>query len=722
MGKLGTLLQIGRTFGVRDGLLRLEYELQRGSGLMSRRMRSVRGWESWDLKQIAPKTSPEDLLSVRRQGGRPFFFSDSRSLAPELGRILGEEGARSVCVEGRGILEGNLPFFGRLSFACGFPPQWFQNPDTGQHVSPTRPWTQMRFASGVGSDDYGDLKFILEPSRFLFVYPLARAYAISGDERFPAAFWSAIEDWAGKSPPMSGPLWICGQESSLRILAWSFALYALLHSPATTPQRVALLLSMIAAHAWRTMRTVGYARSQRSNHLFSEAVGLWTAGTLYPELTDAAAWQRQGALLLREAVLDQITPEGASLQDSFNYQRMVLHLLLWTLRLSEIYKIDLDSQIRARTVAAFEFIREFVDSESGRAPNHGSNDGSYILPLTACDYSDYRPLLRLGSCILDRPNALPRGPWDEAALWFCGKSAKSAEGKPAYTVTSAAGYHRVGTENSWALVRAGRYTRRPFQADQLHVDLWYHGLNLARDAGTYLYNGEPPWNNGLAGTAVHNTVMVDRQDQMRRAGRFLWLDWAQASGRSFSTNLSKTSADSPDCFEGEHNGYRRIGVKHRRTVQSITEDAWVIVDDLLGAGEHELRLHWLLPDLPLEVSASSPFCAAFSAEKVRFHWNVFCSSPGSAAVIRGGKVLTGGPTGGDEELLGWESPTYGERCPAISLLYHVQAALPVRIVTATLAGEAVQLSQSDGQLVLSRENSQIYQVSLAAVQTVGADG
>jgi len=305
MGKLGTLLQIGRTFGVRDGLLRAEYEVQRASGLMSRRMQSVRGWESWDLKHIAPKTSPEELLNIRRQGGRPFFFSDSRSLAPDLSRILGQEGERLVGAEAKGVLEGNLPFFGRLSFACGFRPKWFQNPVTGQRVSPDRPWTEMRFAS----DDYGDLKFILEPSRFLFVYPLARAYAISGDERFPVAFWSAVEDWASNSLPMSGPLWICGQESSLRIIAWTFALYAFLHSPATTPQRVALLLSMIAAHAWRTAQTVGYARSQRSNHLFSEAVGLWTAGTLYPELKNAVVWQKQGASLLREAVLDQITPE-----------------------------------------------------------------------------------------------------------------------------------------------------------------------------------------------------------------------------------------------------------------------------------------------------------------------------------------------------------------------------------------------------------------------------
>src|SRR6266850_473429 len=426
MGKLGTLLQIGRTFGVRDGLLRAEYELQRASGLMSRRMQSVRGWESWDLKHIAPKTSPEGLLNIRRQGGRPFFFSDSRSLAPEIGRVLGQNGEWSVCAEAKGILGGKLPFFGRLSFTSGFPPKWFQNPVTGQRVAADRPWTEMRFAS----DDYGDLKFILDPSRFLFVYPLARAYAISGDERFPAAFWNAVEDWVGKSPPMSGPLWICGQESSLRILAWSFALYAFLHSPATTPQRLALLLSIIAAHAWRTVQTVGYARSQRSKHLFSEAVGLWTAGTLYPELKDAVVWQKRGAALLREAVLDQITPDGACLQDSFNYQRMVLHLLLWTLRLAEIHKIELDREIRTRTAAAFEFIREFVDSESGRAPNHGSNDGSYIFPLAACDYSDFRPLLQLGSRVLDRPSTLQPGPWDEAALWFCGRSAKTASHEP----------------------------------------------------------------------------------------------------------------------------------------------------------------------------------------------------------------------------------------------------------------------------------------------------
>jgi Heparinase II/III-like protein/Heparinase II/III N-terminus len=703
MNKLTRLAQIGRAFGMRDSVLRLNYELQRGSGLISRRMRSAEGWERWTLEQIAPGASAEEFLRSRRQGDRPFFFADARALAGPLRNILGTDEEKSVLAEAENILNGNLPFFGRLSFACGFPPNWFQNPATGQRVSPSRPWTTMRFAS----PDYGDLKFILEPSRFLFVYPLARAYILSGDERFAEAFWTALEDWARKNPPMSGPLWVCGQESSLRSLAWSFALHAFLHSSTTTPERAAPLVSMIAAHAWRTELTIGYARSQRSNHLFSEAVGLWTAGTLYPELKQAAAWQQLGARLLEEAVLDQITPHGVHLQYSFNYQRMILHLLLWTLRLAEIHHIELPSIVRERAAVAFEFMRAFVDLQSGRAPNYGSNDGSHILPLTQCDYGDFRPLLQMGSCVLNHRPAVVPGIWDEAALWMCGKPAEGEPGEAART-PAATGYHRLGGQNSWALVRAGHYRRRPFQADQLHVDLWWKGFNLARDAGTYLYNGEPPWDNGLARTLVHNTVTVDGHDQMRRAGRFLWLDWAQASGRSFSTQNGPVS----DRFEGEHDGYRRLGVEHRRSVHWLGESGWVVIDDLLGQGEHGLHLHWLVADSPFAVVAESPFQVALSTPHGRVRWHFFSCAAGQSALLREGKSLTREIPNPDSAMLGWESPTYGQLSPALSLVHRVHAPLPVRLLTVIQLEEKLHLESSAGQVTLHLGSEEIQRIAL----------
>ena len=699
MGKIDTLLQVGRTFGMRDGMLRLQYELQRGSGLLSWRMHSVQGWDSWELTQIAPGAQAEEMRTARRNSARRFFFADAQNLGPSIKRTIGPDGEKSVLAEAERILAGNLPFFGQLSYACDFPPRWFRNPVTGQSVSPQHPWTQMRFAS----PSYGDLKFILEPSRFLFVYPLVRAYALSGDERFPQAFWSAIEDWARQSPPMAGPLWICGQECSLRILAWSFALYAFINSPSTTNERTALLVSMIAAHAWRTAQTLGYARSQRSNHLISEAVGLWTAGTLYPELADARVWRNLGAYLLQEAVLDHITPEGVSQQHSFNYQRMILHLLLWTLRLAEIHSAPLHEDIRGRAQSAYDFISQWVDPISGLAPNYGSDDGSLIFPLAPAAYRDFRPLLQLGAAVLNRP-ALRPGPWDEATLWFGVKPAVVQEN--ATPPSAETGYFRLGDRNSWALIRAGRYARRPFQADQLHVDLWWQGINLARDAGTYLYNGPAPWNNGLAGTAVHNTVTVDHQDQMRRAGRFLWIDWAQASGKAYSSSKQACA----DRFEGEHDGYRRFGVTHRRAVQWLVGSGWIIVDDVLddndATGDHDVRLHWLVADLPFDVTAS-PFQVVFESEQARIRWNIFASVPGSGAVVRAGNPVAKNAlpefAGEHTRLLGWDAPTYGDLRPAVSLVMQTRSQLPVRFVTVVLTDERCKLESQGSEIVILRD-------------------
>ncbi len=708
--KLDTLLQVGRTFGVRDGILRLQYELQRGSGLLSWRMRSVEGWDSWNLKRIAPATSAGKMLTARRSGALPFFFVDAPSLRSSVVKTIGPDNENSVLAEANRILEGNLPYLGQLSYASGFPPQWFRNPVTGQTVSPYQPWTQMRFASPV----YGDLKFILEPSRFLFVYPLIRAYALTGDERFPQAFWSAIEDWARHSPPMSGPLWICGQESSLRILAWSFALHSFINSPSATAERVALLVSMVAAHAWRTAQTLGYARSQRSNHLITEAVGLWTAGTIFPELSDAKVWRNLGSELLHEAVLDHLTFEGVSRQHSFNYQRMILHLLLWTLRLAEIHQARLHKDIRGCAESAYDFMQQWVDPISGLVPNYGSDDGSEIFPLASASYRDFRPLLQLGAAVLNRP-ALQPGFWDEAAVWFGGEPSvvtKKITSNPA----AETGYFRLGDENSWAMIRAGRYTRRPFQADQLHVDLWWRGVNLARDAGTYLYNGAGPWNNGFAGTAVHNTVMVDHQDQMRRAGRFLWIDWAQASGKVYSSS-DRANADR---FAGEHDGYKRFGVTHRRSVQWLAGSGWIIVDDMVNCdaanGEHDLRLHWLVADLPVELT-DAPFETVFKLDELRIRWNLFSNVPGNAAIVRAGKQVGKETqpkfTAEGTQLLGWQAPTYGDLQPAISMLLDARSQLPVRFVTVVLTDESGKIESQEGVITVQTNGSE-HRIGLSA--------
>ena len=68
---------------------------------------------------------------------------------------------------------------------------------------------------------------------------------------------------------------------------------------------------------------------------------------------------------------------------------------------------------------------------------------------------------------------------------------------------------------------------RPSQADALNVDLWYKGINILKDSGSYSYDPESSIN--LDSTAAHNTIEFDGRDQMPKIRKFLYTNWLQAT-------------------------------------------------------------------------------------------------------------------------------------------------------------------------------------------------
>src|SRR5205085_9101233 len=158
------------------------------------------------------------------------------------------------------LAQGRLRYFERATIHTGFPPDWHRNPFTGERAPGDQHWSR------IGDFDCGDIKVIWEPSRFGFAYALCRAYWRTGDESYVELFWRAAEDWRAKNPPQQGPNWKCGQETSFRLMAWCFALYAFLDARATTAARIAQLAQMIAVSAERIAANFDYALSQRNNH------------------------------------------------------------------------------------------------------------------------------------------------------------------------------------------------------------------------------------------------------------------------------------------------------------------------------------------------------------------------------------------------------------------------------------------------------------------------
>lgn len=607
---------------------------------------------------------------------------------------------QTAIAEADRILNGEIKYFSHDLIKTGFPPNWqtypvssLQSPQrlhwsqiSDDHVAARRSWLlpkQSPHNRGLlrreeqepSSQRHIDIKFIWEPNRFAFVYTLVRAYIATHNEKYSEAFWALIEDWANHNPPNTGPNWMDGQEIALRLMAWTFGYFQFSNSPSSTPQRKEQFILYIAAQAERIYKNIGYAISTRSNHAISEAFGLWMVGLLFPELKHAKKYLALGRNLLERSAAEQIFPDGTYSMYSLNYHRFILHIYLCMIRLAELNQSPVSNLIYQRVESSLNYLLNLINPQTGEMPTYGSNDGALVLPLNNCDFTDYRPLLQLGWYITKEEFLFDPGPWDEDIFWLCGAESPSPRGRGVRGEGEKqkkeerrknlselrvlrgesfpdGGVYLLQNANSKALIHCADFTSRPSHADQLHVDLWIHGQNIAIDAGTYLYSGQPPWRNGLAHTNVHNTVTADNKDQMTMVSRFTWTNWSKGKVLKHDKNL----------WQGVHDGYKPV--VHKRTVMSLEGDRWLVIDNLIANKSHHYALHWLLADFGVQELAPAHVLLLQtktdgkpSDSRIKIQMGMLDGS-GELSIIRADPNST----------RGWRSHYYAHKEPAISLM------------------------------------------------------
>jgi hypothetical protein len=515
-----------------------------------------------------------------------------------------------------------------------------------------------------------DIKFIWEPARFGWGILLAKAYFFTKDEKYVKTFWKYFNEFTEKNPLNQGPNWQSGQEVALRSIALVICLHFFKSSKSSSVDQINDALILISDHADRILPTLMYAKAQNNNHLLSEAAGLYTIGVSLPEHPRSGKWKETGLRLFNKALESQIDAGGEYAQHSTNYHRMMLMLSLWMRYILNTEGTNINPKIEEKLSKATIWIIGEMDYLSGKTPNLGNNDGSNILPFSCSDFSDYRPVIQASSKAYLKKAAFPKGNWDDLCVWFElpiePVLAESIDLKNSWPI------NRIGTPNSWASMRAVRYTNRPAHADQLTVEIWHEGVNVALDAGTYLYNAAPPWDNELSSTSIHNTISINSQDQMTRAGRFLWLDWAKA----------KIIRNNPNSINGIHEGYLKFGVLHKRKLEVNGKSGWLITDRLVQINSKKdsktILLNWLLPDWPYKFEKN---ILLFETPFGKLHIDLFTLAgilSDGFNIIRAGKSLLNKD---DSEIHGWYSPTYGIKIPALSIQYSVSGVLPIEIST-----------------------------------------
>lgn len=599
-------------------------------------------------------------LLENNQAGATLHYLFSLPTSKQLLQVMGGDGKAALLKEADEIVGGSVRLFGADPVPLQLAGDW-----------PRAHWTD--YERGKIKLDC-DIKSIWEPARFGWAFILGRAYRISGNENYAEAFWHYTETYLDNNPFNCGPNWMNGQEVAIRLMALVWAIQVFSASTHSTPLRRERLTQSMVEHALRIPPTLVYARSQNNNHLITEAAALFTASYALADHPQAERWRERGWTWLNHALRRQVSSYGEYIQHSTNYHRLMLQTVLWVDAILRVQSSRQGSPQRwplaslEALIRASHWLFSMIDPATGRTPNLGANDGALVFPLSTTPFDDFRPTVQAAARSFLR-TGLPTGAWDEMSLWLGLQPSNRTSDSDAYMTDHLRG------KDSWAYLRASRFKSRLSHMDQLHLDLWWRGLNIAQDAGTYLYNAEPPWDNPLVSTRVHNTVMVDGHDQMTRGGRFLTIDWFPA----YSKSLLETDEKILGRVLAYHKGYQHLGIRHERVATVYTDERWEVKDKLVYTkpGRHIFRLHWLLPDWEWkmengeqmqEISLKSPH----GWMKLILKTQSSSTTPStSVCLTRAGELIYG--AGHPLPFEGWFSPTYGVKVPALSLAAEVSS-------------------------------------------------
>ncbi len=216
-------------FGIRWVAYRFWYSIQLRFGI-TRRKFPAQKWEEQPLKHfLNPNipTEPDLYYEYFKSNRKAFFFPSEIDASPQNQfSTWDQQGLTPQEIVDR-LAAGEIRYFHNEFRNTGFPPNWFGDSFSQNSKLANEHWTD------IAEFDYGDIKLIWEPSRFSSIYALVRAFWRTEDEIYAELFWKLIESWHQNNLPQSGANWKCGQEASIRLMAWIFGLCCVMNCPAS---------------------------------------------------------------------------------------------------------------------------------------------------------------------------------------------------------------------------------------------------------------------------------------------------------------------------------------------------------------------------------------------------------------------------------------------------------------------------------------------------------
>ena len=584
------------------------------------------------------------------------FFFEANELE-EMRDLLGPAARDELIAAADRISAHEIPLLGHPRVDCGNPLAWDADPITKAH----RPHGLFSRPLDIGADSrcYNELHL----HRHFCV--LAQAYCITKDGRFAQEILDQLEDWLRSYNPESDEDVTSALVCGVRVNCWIWALYALADFAGLSADVYWKILKSTYLHL-RFIERELEPHAAANNHRIGEAWGLLVGGILLPEFRRAAHWRELGLEILAQEARAQFHADGGHKEKAPTYHRMVVDYYCQAILLCRQNGIRVSEELLGHVSRMFDFLVAIARPDS-RLPSFG--DGGMPTLGPDAELEEASTTAAVGAVLLSRGDLkLMARNRPERAIWLLGAAGwRSFADLPvrepdfvSRALTSSDVYvlrQDWSPSSSYLVFDCGQQglAERPghSHADALSVELSANGFPLLVDAGTYQYHGDKKWRDYFRGTAAHNTVLVDRQDQAVPGERsFLWKTVADARCNHCSLG------GEIEFLDGEHEGYTRLHspVVHRRRVVAVEGKFFLIFDELIGAGSHDLDLLFHF--------------APGSLRREDDGWNLLEIGGRDRLAV---KILTQNPcsertvVGDEDPIQGWYSRSYGvkEACPAL---------------------------------------------------------
>lgn len=536
------------------------------------------------------------------RAGRFFFRTEDVERLLHLIRERLPEEADKIITRAERICSHRFDLLGYEGLDYGNPINWHLDPVHGKSA-PRKPFHQIKY---LDFEEVGDSKVTWELNRHQHLVTLAKAYRLTGDERFAKEIFAQWKSWHDENPYPLGINWASSLEVGFRSISWIWMRVLLEGTKFATTEFRHEYLRAQAVNGRLLERHLSTYFSPNT-HLLGEGVALFFLGVTCPGLKGAERWKSRGWEIVLEESARQVNPDGFHFEQSTYYHVYALDFFLHAGLLASVSGMILPHTFEHALERQMNAL--FLLGSAGPPPRFGDDDGGRVFDPSRNRDEHLLDPLATGSILFGRGDfkALCRDLREET-IWLVGEAGIAEwdliDTKPVTAHSEGlqdSGIFVLGAppSRSQLVVKGGPsspQSRGHSHADALSVCLESSGHALLIDPGTYEYVGEGQERNFYRGTSMHNTLIVDGQDQAEPDGPFSWKQ--QIPSQTDQWICGETF----DLLVGSHDGYARLDqpVRHRRWILALKSGVFLVRDLAEGEGKHRLELSWrLAPELQL---------------------------------------------------------------------------------------------------------------------------